>query len=121
MKIKVLIERVTEPLHGGIKRGRLPRSIVFDSITDLSEALLRAKDAHADFERGLGAKDYNWPSWYAAYIAMDRGLAEKSPSTLASSASKFRPVQKIRHSLELLAFFISGRWRSACRTWMKIF
>jgi hypothetical protein len=120
MKIKVLIERVTEALHGGIKRGRLPRSIVFDSITDLSEALLRAKDAHAEFERGLGAKDYNWPLWYAAYIATEQGSAKKSSSTHASPASKFRPVQKMRHCLELLSFFISGRWRSARRTWMKI-
>ena len=78
MKIKELIGKVTEALHGAIKGGHLQRSIVFDSITDLSQALLRAKDAHSEFERGLGAKDYNWPMWYAAYIAMEQGLAEKS-------------------------------------------
>jgi hypothetical protein len=27
----------------------------------------------------------------------------------------------MHHRLELLAFFISGRWRSACRTWREIF
>lgn len=76
-KIKELIEMVTEAVHGAIKCRRLPRSIVFDSITDLSQALLRAKTAHAEFESGLGAKDYNWPLWYAAYIAREQGLAEK--------------------------------------------
>jgi len=65
MKIKELIEKVTEALHGALKRGRPPRSIVFDSITDLSQALRRARDAHSEFERSLGAKDYNWPLWYA--------------------------------------------------------
>jgi hypothetical protein len=69
LKIKELIERVTEALRGAINGGRLPQPIVFDSITDLSQALLRAKDAHSEFERGLGAKDYNWPLWYAAYIS----------------------------------------------------
>ena len=71
MKIKELIEIVTESVHGAIKGGRVPRAIVFDSITDLSQALLRAKEAHSEFERGLGAKDYNWPLWYAAYIARE--------------------------------------------------
>ncbi|HKU27181.1 MAG TPA: hypothetical protein VJQ54_17030, partial [Candidatus Sulfotelmatobacter sp.] len=69
----------------------LPRSIVFDSITDLSQALLRAKDAHSEFERGLGAKDYNWPLWYAAYIAREQGVAEKSASKLDSSAIEVSP------------------------------
>ena len=53
---------------------RAPRGIVFDSITELSKALLGAKDAHSEFERSLGAKDDNWPLWYAAYIAREQGL-----------------------------------------------
>lgn len=85
-RIKELIENVAEALRGAIKRGRLPRFIVFDSIKDLSEALIRAKEAHSEFERGSGIKDYNWPLWYAAFIAMEQGLAEKSASKLASSA-----------------------------------
>ena len=72
MEINELIEKLTEALHGAIKGGRPPRPIVFDSITDLSEALLRAKDAHSEFERRLGAKDDNWPLWYAAYIAREQ-------------------------------------------------
>lgn len=58
MKIKELMEKVTAALHGD---GRLPRSTVFESITDLSQTLLRAKDAHREFERALDAKDCNWP------------------------------------------------------------
>ena len=86
MKIKKLIEKVTEALHGAKKGGRRPRPIVFDSITDLSQALIRAKDAHAEFERGLGAKDSNWPSWYAVYMAMEQGFPEESASKPASSS-----------------------------------
>ena len=78
MKIKELIEKATEALHGAIKGERRPRPIVFDSIKDLSDALIRAKEAHSEFERASGAKGYNWPLWYAAYIAMEQGLEEKS-------------------------------------------
>jgi hypothetical protein len=121
MKIKELTENIAEALHGAMKRGRRRRSIVFDSITDLSQALLRAKDAHSEFERSLGAKDYNWPLWYAAYMAMEQGLEEKSVPKPASSVSEVRPFQKMRRHLGLLVSFISGRWRSSCRTWMELF
>jgi len=77
MKIQELIVKLTQALHGAIKGGRLPRPIVFDSATELSQALLRAKDAHSQYERCLGAKDDNWPLWYAAYLAMEQGLEEK--------------------------------------------
>ena len=97
MKIKELIEKVTEALHRAIKAGRPPRLIVFDSITDLSQALLRAKDAHSEFERGLGAKDYDWPLWYAAYIAMEQGLAKSRRPGSPAPQSKFCPVHKVRH------------------------
>ena len=120
MKIKELIEKAAQALHGAIRGERRLRPIVFDSIKDLSDALIRAKEAHSEFERASGAEDHNWPLWYAAYIATEQGVADKSTSKLASSAIKFRPVQKMRHPLELLAFFISGQWRSACRTWMEI-
>jgi len=91
MKIKELIEKATEALHGAIKGERRPRPIVFDSIKDLSDALIRAKEAHSEFERGSGAKDYNWPLWYAAYIAGEQGLAEESASKLANSAIEVSP------------------------------
>jgi len=104
MKIKELIEKVTEALHRAIKGGRPPRPIVFDSITDLSRAPLRAKDAHSEVERGLDAKDYNWPLWYAAYIAREQGLAEKSASKLASSAIDVSPGSEHAPPLRVISF-----------------
>jgi hypothetical protein len=111
MKIKELIKKATEALHGAINGERRLKPIVFDSIKDLSDALIRAKDAHSEFERRLGAKDYNWPLWYAAYIAMEQGSGRRKSRRPNSPAqqSKFRQIQKMRHGLELLAFFISGR------------
>ena len=91
MKIKELIKQATEVLHSAIKGQRRPRAIVFDSIKDLSDALIRAKEAHSEFEHGSGAKDYNWPLWYAAYIAMEQKSAEKSASKLAGSAIEVSP------------------------------
>jgi len=104
MKIKELIEIVTESVHGAIKGGRVPRAIVFDSIADLSQALLRAKEAHSEFERGLGAKDCNWTLWYAAYIAREQGLEEKSASKLASSAIEVSPDSETAPPLRVVSF-----------------
>jgi hypothetical protein len=87
MKFKELIEKATHALRGTI-RSEHQRPIIFDSIKDLSDALIRAKEAHSEFERGSGAKDYNWPSWYAAYIAAEQGVVEKSASKLACSATQ---------------------------------
>ena len=34
----------------------------------LAELLHEAERAHAVYERELGARDDDWPSWYAQYI-----------------------------------------------------
>ena len=34
----------------------------------LAELLREAERAHAAYERELGARDDDWPSWYARYI-----------------------------------------------------
>ena len=91
MKIKELIEKATKALRSAIRGERRRRPIIFDSIKDLSKALIKAKEAHSEFERGSGAKDDNWPLWYAAYIAMEQGVAENSASKLASSVSEVSP------------------------------
>ena len=40
-----------------------------DLTTEQLAALLReAESAHAEYERGLGQRDEDWPSWYADYI-----------------------------------------------------
>jgi len=105
MKIKELIEKAIEALHVAIRGERRPRLIVFDSIKDLSDALIRAKEAHSEFERGSGAKDYDWPLWYAAYIAMEQRSAEKSASKLASSASEVSPGSENAPPIRVVSFF----------------
>jgi hypothetical protein len=41
----------------------------------LAELLREAERAHGDYERELGSRDEDWPTWYAGYI-LDR-LAER--------------------------------------------
>ena len=43
---------------------------------ELAELLKETERAHADFERGLGHRDEDWPTWYAGYI-LDR-LGERA-------------------------------------------
>lgn len=46
---------------------------------DLERLLREAEQAHGDFERSLGRRDENWPSWYADYI-FERLPHEAEPS-----------------------------------------
>ena len=105
MKIKELIEEATKALRAAIRGERRPRPIIFDSIKDLSNALIRAKKAHSEFERGSGAKDYNWPLWYAAYIAMEQGSEKKSASKLASSAIEVSAGSENAPPIRVVSFF----------------
>jgi hypothetical protein len=41
------------------------------TIDDLASVLREAERAHADYERELGSRDEDWPTWYAGYI-LDR-------------------------------------------------
>jgi hypothetical protein len=38
---------------------------------ELARLLRGAEQAHAEYERGLGERDADWPTWYAGYI-LDR-------------------------------------------------
>jgi hypothetical protein len=38
---------------------------------DLAELLKETERAHGEYERELGQRDDDWPSWYARYI-LDR-------------------------------------------------
>jgi hypothetical protein len=42
---------------------------------ELAQLLKDAERAHGEYERELGQRDEDWPSWYAGYI-LDR-LAER--------------------------------------------
>jgi hypothetical protein len=41
------------------------------STGELADLLREAERAHAEYERQLGGRDDDWPSWYAQYI-LDR-------------------------------------------------
>jgi hypothetical protein len=41
------------------------------STDELAELLREAERAHAEYERHLGERDDDWPSWYARYM-LDR-------------------------------------------------
>ncbi len=43
---------------------------------ELAALLREAESAHGAYERELGARDEDWPGWYAGYI-LDR-LAERN-------------------------------------------
>jgi hypothetical protein len=38
------------------------------TVEELAELLREAERAHGEYERGLGQRDEDWPSWYARYI-----------------------------------------------------
>ena len=43
---------------------------------ELAQLLKAAESAHGEYERDLGERDEDWPTWYAGYI-LDR-LGERS-------------------------------------------
>ena len=43
---------------------------------ELAELLKKTEHAHGEYERGLGRRDEDWPTWYAGYI-LDR-LSERN-------------------------------------------
>ena len=50
--------------------------ITYQSAEDLKAALHRAEVAHGEYEKTLGHRDDNWPTWYAQFMAQgqtDRG------------------------------------------------
>jgi hypothetical protein len=38
------------------------------TVEELAELLREAERAHGDYERELGQRDEDWPSWYARFI-----------------------------------------------------
>jgi catechol 2,3-dioxygenase-like lactoylglutathione lyase family enzyme len=45
----------------------------YASVRDLAEAMRRAEAAHGEHERRMGgARDENWPAWYAEYMAAEQ-------------------------------------------------
>jgi hypothetical protein len=38
------------------------------TVEELAELLRETERAHSEYERELGQRDEDWPSWYARYI-----------------------------------------------------
>ena len=55
---------------------------------ELAELLKAAESAHGEYERDLGERDEDWPTWYAGYI-LDR-LSERSGLGAVGAASRQR-------------------------------
>src|SRR3954451_4812289 len=64
-----LLQEVTERFPGRLDAS----STTYASLADLEAALVRASTAHGEHEtRNGGARDDNWPSWYAAYLVAEQ-------------------------------------------------
>jgi catechol 2,3-dioxygenase-like lactoylglutathione lyase family enzyme len=68
-----LLQEVTTRLPGRVE----PGPATFASASDLASALRRASAAHGEHEaRAGGARDENWPDWYAAYLVSEQAGTE---------------------------------------------
>lgn len=68
-----LLQEITTRLPGRIDTGVTS----FGSISDFASALRRAEAAHGEHEKRMGgARDANWPDWYAAYMAAEQSGTE---------------------------------------------
>ncbi|GAA4844054.1 glyoxalase [Luteimicrobium xylanilyticum] len=66
---QLFVQEVTARNPGRIKH------VVYGSVDELEGALRDAAEAHGMFESELGRRDEEWPSWYAAHMARQAGLA----------------------------------------------
>jgi len=69
-----LFQEITTRLPGRIDSA----ATTFASVKDLADAMRRAEAAHGEHEKRLGARDENWPAWYAEYMAREQS-GEKLP------------------------------------------
>jgi hypothetical protein len=68
-----LLQEITARLPGRIDTGVTS----FGSVSDFASALRRAEAAHGEHEKRMGgARDANWPDWYAAYMAAEQAGTE---------------------------------------------
>ncbi|GJD51211.1 hypothetical protein OPKNFCMD_3963 [Methylobacterium crusticola] len=67
-----LLQEVTARLPGRVDAA----ATTFASPADLAAALRRAAAAHGAHEARTGARDADWPDWYAAHIAREQAGGE---------------------------------------------
>jgi len=63
-----LLQEVTARLPGRLDAG----VTTYTSTAELAAALRRAEAAHGEYEKGLGQRDADWPSWYADYMIREQ-------------------------------------------------
>jgi len=63
-----LLQEVTARLPGRVDAG----VTTYTSTAELAAALRRAEAAHGEYEKGLGQRDADWPSWYADYMIREQ-------------------------------------------------
>jgi catechol 2,3-dioxygenase-like lactoylglutathione lyase family enzyme len=63
-----LMQEVTTRLPGRVDAAETG----YPSAADLASALRRAEAAHGEHEARIGARDENWPDWYAEYMAAEQ-------------------------------------------------
>jgi catechol 2,3-dioxygenase-like lactoylglutathione lyase family enzyme len=56
--------------------GRVAGDTTYPSVADLAQALRRAEAAHGQHEKRTGARDADWPSWYAEYMVREQSGEE---------------------------------------------
>jgi catechol 2,3-dioxygenase-like lactoylglutathione lyase family enzyme len=62
-----LLQEVTKRLPG-----RVTGRTAYASAKDLSQAMIRAAQAHGQHEKRIGQADPNWPDWYAEYMVREQ-------------------------------------------------
>jgi catechol 2,3-dioxygenase-like lactoylglutathione lyase family enzyme len=67
------LQEVTTRLPGRVEADETK----YASLADLANAMRRAEAAHGEYEKKLGQRHADWPSWYAAYM-----IAEQSGKPL---------------------------------------
>ena len=67
-----LLQEITSRLPGRIDAA----ATTFASASDLANAMRRAEAAHGEHEKRTGARDENWPDWYAKYMVAEQAGTE---------------------------------------------
>jgi catechol 2,3-dioxygenase-like lactoylglutathione lyase family enzyme len=67
-----LFQEITARLPGRVD----PAATTFASANDLANAMRRAEAAHGEHEKRTGARDANWPDWYAKYMVAEQAGTE---------------------------------------------
>jgi catechol 2,3-dioxygenase-like lactoylglutathione lyase family enzyme len=67
-----LLQEITTRLPGRVDSA----ATRFASASDLANAMRRAEAAHGEHEKRIGARDENWPEWYASYMVAEQAGTE---------------------------------------------